>query len=133
MQILRPEVWPLMGAVSIGAVLMTWGLARVRACVIQRASPPHPSRAAPAPCVRARMCSSARSLDHVARARLRPQEFSSNPRYAIAKSKRMDHDIKYDVQEVESYRGTPLIPHAKREFAIFPFTYKSLDQRTRGA
>lgn len=60
-----------------------------------------------------------------------PQEFSSNPRYALAKSKRADHEVQFDGATQERFRATPIIPHPKNEFSLFPFTYKSLEQRTR--
>mmetsp|Transcript_24210 Transcript_24210/g.65600 ORF Transcript_24210/g.65600 Transcript_24210/m.65600 type:complete len:128 (-) Transcript_24210:522-905(-) len=54
------------------------------------------------------------------------REFANNPRYTISKSKRANPEVQFSGEEVERFRNTPLIPHAKESFNFFNMGFRPM-------
>ncbi|KAG8463110.1 hypothetical protein KFE25_011107 [Diacronema lutheri] len=59
---------------------------------------------------------------------VRAQEFATNPRYAIAKSRRASHEAEYNADDIERYKATPVVPHPHGPFNLFNMSFRPMSE-----
>ncbi|KAG8463111.1 hypothetical protein KFE25_011108 [Diacronema lutheri] len=56
------------------------------------------------------------------------REFATNPRYAIAKSRRASHEAAYSADDIERYKATPVVPHPHGPFNLFNMSFRPISE-----